>query len=403
MSEWKEYRLSDIASIENKRRIPLNSQQRSEMQGSFPYYGASGVVDYVNDYIFDGQYVLISEDGENLRSRQTPIAFLVDGQFWVNNHAHILKGNDELVNEFIVYYFQNLNINPFIAGAVQPKLNLENLLSIPIFMPDREERLELTRLLNSLTRKIENLRKQNETLEAIAQTLFKHWFVDCEFPNEDGKPYKSSGGEMVRSELGDIPVGWRVGKLGDFGKVITGKTPSTQNPDYWGNGLPFITPTDFKNYRKFVLNSEREISKLAVLEFKNLIVPEKSVVVTCIGSDMGKVARTATRCITNQQLNSLVFCQIKHGIEYVYQFLVSQYKMLRLMALGGSTMPIINKTAFSNIEIVIPDLKTLDKFNEIIEPFNLKVINNEQQIQTLAQTRDVLLPKLMSGKFRITE
>ena len=128
------------------------------MQGSYPYYGASGIVDYINDYIFDSQHVLISEDGENLRSRQTQIAFLVDGQFWVNNHAHILKGNDELINEFIAYYFQNLNINPFITGAVQPKLNLENLLSIPIFMPSREERLELTRLLDSLDRKISNLR-----------------------------------------------------------------------------------------------------------------------------------------------------------------------------------------------------------------------------------------------------
>ena len=137
MSEWKEYKLSDIATIHNKKRIPLNSRQRLEIQGKYPYYGASGIVDYVNDYLFDGQYVLISEDGENLRSRQTTIAFIAEGKFWVNNHAHILQGNDYLVNEFIFYYFQQLNINPFITGAVQPKLNLQNLLSIPIFMPER--------------------------------------------------------------------------------------------------------------------------------------------------------------------------------------------------------------------------------------------------------------------------
>jgi len=288
------------------------------------------------------------------------------------------------------------------TGTTNLGLSREDFLSLRV-PPMTEATNAIVIALESIEKKIENLRRQNETLEAIAQTLFKHWFVDFEFPSEDGKPYKSSGGEMVRSELGDIPVGWRVGKLENFGKVITGKTPSTQNPDYWSNGLPFITPTDFKNYGKFVLNSEREISNLAVVEFENLIIPEKSVVVTCIGSDMGKVARTATRCVTNQQLNSLVFDKIKNGIEYVYHFLGSQYKMLRLMALGGSTMPIINKTAFSNIEIVIPDFFTLDKFNEIVEPFNLKVINNEQQIQTLTKTRDVLLPQLMSGKLRITE
>ncbi len=310
--------------------------------------------------------------------------------------------------QFLLYAYLSPNFQGTIQsrtiyGSTVNRIALTEFPSYPIKIPPLSIQKEISSLLGNLDRKIENLRKQNETLERIAQTLFKHWFVDFEFPNDEGKPYKSSGGEMVRSELGEIPVGWRVGKLEDFGKVVTGKTPSTKNPIYWGKGLPFITPTDFKNYGKFVLNSEREISKMAVLEFKNLVIPEKSVVVTCIGSDMGKVARTATRCITNQQLNSLVFNQIKNGIEYVYQFLVSQYKMLRLIALGGSTMPIINKTAFSNIEIVIPDLLTLDKFNETVESFNLKVINNEQQIQTLYKTRDVLLPKLMSGKLRINQ
>ncbi len=222
MSEWKENKLADIAVVQNRKRIPLNSQQRENMRGQYPYYGASGIVDHINDYIFDGQYVLISEDGENLKSRKTPIAFTVNGKFWVNNHAHILKGNDELMNEFITYYFQNLDINPFITGAVQPKLNLENLLSISIFMPEREERIGITKLLNSLDRKIENLRKQNETLEEIARSIFKHWFINFEFPNADGKPYKSSGEAMVRSELGDIPEGWNIGNLGDIVEVFMG-------------------------------------------------------------------------------------------------------------------------------------------------------------------------------------
>ena len=276
MSEWREYRLSGIASVENRKRIPLNSRQRAEMQGEYPYYGASGIVDYVNDYIFDGQYILISEDGENLRSRQTPIAFLVDGQFWVNNHAHILQGNDELMNEFIVYYFQGLNINPYITGAVQPKLNLENLLSIPIFMPDREERLELTRLLNSLDRKIENLRKQNETLERIAQTLFKHWFVNFEFPKEVGKPYKSSGGEMMRSELGEIPAGWHVGKLGDFcdvkhGYAFKGEFIKTEETDQI-----LLTPGNFRigggfNSSKYKYYSDDDYDRDYILESGDLI------------------------------------------------------------------------------------------------------------------------------------
>jgi len=91
MSKWQEFKIEDFAEIQNQKRIPLSSMERSKRQGVFPYYGASGIVDYINDYIFDGEYVLVSEDGENLRTRKTPIAFKAIGQFWVNNHAHILK------------------------------------------------------------------------------------------------------------------------------------------------------------------------------------------------------------------------------------------------------------------------------------------------------------------------
>ena len=164
MSEWKEVFLEDIVDVYNKKRKPLNSRQRQEMQGKYPYYGASGIFDYLNEYIFDGQYLLISEDGENLRSRQTPIAFIVNGKFWVNNHAHIIKGKGELMDEYLELYFKYLNIDPWITGAVQPKLNKENLLSIPIRIPaDENERIEITKTLSNLDKKITLLRQNHRS------------------------------------------------------------------------------------------------------------------------------------------------------------------------------------------------------------------------------------------------
>ncbi len=430
MSDWEWRTLGDIASSQGYGLVdgPFGSNLPAScyVESGIPVIRGSNLT-LGTDRFVANEFVYVSEETasqlERSLARPSDIVFTKKGTigqtglipnnlpydvYLISSNQMKLTVDESVADPIFVYYYvsskesQNkIKRDSEFTGV--PKTNTKYLREFPIYLPPLQQQKQIAKTLDSLDRKIENLRKQNETLERIAQTLFKRWFVDFEFPNEDGKPYKSSGGAMERSELGDIPVGWRVGKLENFGKVITGKTPSTQNPDYWNNGLPFITPTDFKNYGKFVLNSERKISNLAVVEFKNLIIPEKSVVVTCIGSDMGKVAITATRCVTNQQLNSLVFDKIKNGIEYVYQFLVSQYKMLRLMALGGSTMPIINKTVFSNIEIVIPDFFTLDKFNEIVEPFNLKVINNQQQIQTLTKTRDVLLPKLMSGKLRITE
>src|SRR5690348_14952628 len=101
--EFVECRLDDIAEIHNNKRVPLNSREREKRKGIYPYYGASGIFDYLDSYIFDGEYVLISEDGENLKSRNTPIAFKVNGKFWVNNHAHIVKGKEDLINDFLVY------------------------------------------------------------------------------------------------------------------------------------------------------------------------------------------------------------------------------------------------------------------------------------------------------------
>jgi len=151
-----------------------------------------------------------------------------------NNGLIMLKANKEVCLSGYLYYllqtqkFKN-HINSIAYGtSTQPNMQIESLLRFSFAHPSVQLQEKIVSLFSNLDRKISNLRQQNETLEAIAQTLFKHWFVDFEFPNEDGKPYKSSGGEMVRSELGEIPVGWRFGTLGDEVETIGGGTPSTQ-------------------------------------------------------------------------------------------------------------------------------------------------------------------------------
>lgn len=121
--EWPLKRLSDVAEFLNHKRVPLKSLDRNKRQGKYPYYGASGVVDHIDDFIFDGTFLLISEDGENLRTRNTPIAFKASGKFWVNNHAHILAEKEEGILDYLEYYFSKLELTPYITGAVQPKLN----------------------------------------------------------------------------------------------------------------------------------------------------------------------------------------------------------------------------------------------------------------------------------------
>ena len=142
--EWKP--LGDLAKNLDSKRKPITSGLRES--GSIPYYGASGIVDYVKDYIFDGDYLLVSEDGANLIARSTPIAFSISGKNWVNNHAHVLKFETYAERRYVEYYLNSIDLTPYISGAAQPKLNQKNLNSIKIPSPSLEEKERIVAILD---------------------------------------------------------------------------------------------------------------------------------------------------------------------------------------------------------------------------------------------------------------
>jgi type I restriction enzyme S subunit len=154
---WEVKKFGEVSLNFDSKRKPLSSIQRAEMKGEYPYYGASGIIDYVEDYIFDGKYLLISEDGENLNSRKKPIAFLAYKKFWVNNHAHIVQGKSPISTEFLYLLISGLNIAGYITGAAQPKFNQANLNRIPVVIP-------INNLLNLFNQIVENLLTQIEIL-----------------------------------------------------------------------------------------------------------------------------------------------------------------------------------------------------------------------------------------------
>lgn len=169
---WEVKNLEGLAEIQNSKRVPLSTRQRSTRKGIYPYYGASGIIDSIDDYKFDGEFVIISEDGENLRSRKTPIAFRATGQFWVNNHAHILKGNYKGINDLIICHFAQLDMSPYLTGAVQPKLNKRNLLQVKIPIPiDSNSSKTVFEKFYDLSRLMINNNNENQTLTKLRDTL----------------------------------------------------------------------------------------------------------------------------------------------------------------------------------------------------------------------------------------
>lgn len=151
---WKAKPLGSCIEVFDSCRRPVTKKDR--VLGPYPYYGASGIVDYVDSYIFEGLHVLVAEDGENLRSRKLPIAYLADGRFWVNNHAHVLRANDENDTRFLSYMIESLDLSGFITGSTQPKLSQAALLSIPLRLPKLAEQRRIAGVLGALDDKIES-------------------------------------------------------------------------------------------------------------------------------------------------------------------------------------------------------------------------------------------------------
>lgn len=162
---WEEKKLSEITENQDSKRIPLSKSQRDNMNRIYDYYGASGIIDKVDDYIFEGKKLLIGEDGANLVTRSKDIAFIADGKYWVNNHAHILDVKDTVLLMYLCHYINNMDLIPYVTGSAQPKLTQAKMNNIKIFLPTLSEQHEIVRLIDDL------LARERAAQQATEQAL----------------------------------------------------------------------------------------------------------------------------------------------------------------------------------------------------------------------------------------
>ena len=187
---------------------------------------------------------------------------------------------------------------------------------------------------------------------------------------------------------------WEEIKIKDIGKVITGKTPSKNNPEYWGENFMFVTPTDFKNDSKYITKVGRGISNKGITALKKIKLPPNSILVSCIGSDMGKVAITTKESITNQQINSIIVEKDKFDADFIYYFLKYSYPTLKAYSDGGSTMPIINKSDFADLDLYIPKEKHMQsKIRKSLSSLDSKIELLRKQNQTLENIAQTLFKR----------
>lgn len=376
MSEWKDFSIEELGEILNQKRVPLSSMERQQRKGIYPYYGASGIIDYVDDFLFDGEHVLISEDGENLKTRQTPIAFIANGKFWVNNHAHIVKGRSSIVNKLLVYYFQNLDLNQYLTGAVQPKLNKASLVSIPISLPQTEnEQTAIAEVLSSLDDKIDLLHRQNKTLEQLAETLFRQWFVE----------------EAEEGEVGTIESVCE--------QISSGGTPPTRIDAYYSGEINWYSTKELND--NYLFESKSKITREGLENSSAKVFPPNTVVIAIYAAPtVGRLGILANEAAFNQAACGFIVNEGKICYEYLYLHLLTSRQRLNDMA-SGSAQQNLNVRIMKEYEILIPSKEIHEKFRDQVRPMFNKIKSNTQQIRTLTQLRDTLLPKLMSGEVRV--
>ena len=308
---------------------------------------------------------------------------------------YTLRTKKEISNIFIYYFLKSPIVKKQLInldiGGVQPSIKVPHLLNLSISLPEKDIQQKIASILSSLDDKIEVNRKTNENLEQEAQALFKSWFVDFE-------PFKN--GEFVESELGMIPKGWRVGKLSSFGKVVCGKTPSKAESSYYGGDMPFIKIPDMHN-KVFVEQSEDNLSRLGDESQSAKRIPPYSILVSCIAT-VGLVCINTKESHTNQQINTII-PDLPIFRYYLYQKLLSIKDYLINLGRGGTATLNVNTKTFGNIKIIKPQDDVLSEYEELVTPLFNKIERNQEQSRRLAELRDTLLPKLMSGELKVNE
>ncbi len=400
MSDWKKISLGNLIEIkhgfafkgefisENPNENILITPGNFNIGGGFKsdklkyYFG-----EIPENYILSSEDIIITMTDLSVKTDTLGYSAMIpksDSFFLHNQRIGLVRLISHSLNKYWLYWklrtrhYQRSIANTATGTTVKhtsPKLIYEYILDLPP-LPEQKS---IAAILSSLDDKIENLRQQNQTLEKIAQTLFKHWFVDFEFPNEHNKPYKSSGGKMIDSELGPIPEGWRFVNESNEINIAYGKNLPTKN--LLNEGYTVFGANGLIGY------------------FKSYHYKYPQVLISCRGEASGKVNFSLPYSfVTN---NSLVLeIQPDSQLSYVYlKYYCLKHNFLPYVT--GSAQPQITIESLRSFLILMPCNQILSLFNIFAESIENKMSLNNNQIQTLTKTRDTLLPKLMSGEIRM--
>ena len=376
--EWEVKRLGEVCSFLDSQRIPIKDADRGEMQGKYPYYGASGIIDYVNDYIFDDDLILLGEDGANILMRSTPLAFLVSGKIWVNNHAHVLKTKQGFNRYYVCNYLETLSYNKYNTGTAQPKLNREVCEKIPVLLPPEEEQNRISTLMTVWDTCIEKQSKMIEKLKLRKRALMQQLLTGKKrligFSGEwKHVPIKSFANEVSNRNVNGInyivlsctKYDGLVPSLEYFGKQIYSNDLSSYK----------IIP---QGHFAYATNHIEEGSIGYQSNYENGLI-----------SPMYTVFSTDNKMVDD----TFLFAVLKsHHLIYLYQSMMEGSINRR----GG-----LRWDTFSTIKMDLPPLREQKAISAFLKDADKEIELANKKLNNLQSQKRGLMQQLLSGKKRI--
>lgn len=411
---YKTYKLSEIASVQTG---PFGSQlhKKDYVDDGIPII----TVEHLGENkILHQNLPRVGEDDYNRLSKyhlQTDdIVFSrvgsVDRRALVSKSEHgwmfsgrclRVRVTDSLVNpKYLSYLFGTQSFKEYIrsiaVGATMPSINTKILSDIEVDIPSLDLQNKVVDILYKIDLKIWNNENLINSLEQISQTLYKRWFIDFEFPNEEGLPYRVSGGKMVESELGEMPEDWSVEYLSSSTEFLSGGTPKTKEPSYWNGDIPFFTPKDVGS-SPYTTNTEKTITDLGLSKCNSKLYPKNIVFITARGT-VGKVALANRDMAMNQSCFAL-----KSKLDTQF-FLYGMIQMLLreiIQGANGAVFNAINLTDLNRLQVKMPTNELIRSYEELVKPLFDQMSELEFENIKLQNIRDSLLPRLLSGEIEI--
>ena len=363
----KEYKLSQLLEIKNGK------DHKELPNGDYPVFGSGGVMRYVNEYLYDKPSILLPRKG-SLNNIQ-----YCDVPFWTVDTLYYTEVNEKIACPYYLYnYLCLLDLSGLDTGTGVPSMTFDSYYNIKVLLPEIEEQKRVASVLQNLDHKIALNRQINDNLEAMAKQLYDYWFVQFDFPNEEGKPYKSSGGAMVWNEKmkREIPQGWNISQIKDFMRIFTGKKDVSK-------AVP-------GNYKFFSCAPEPITSNEYIYDGYAVLVSGNGSYTGRVGFYKGKfdLYQRTYACVLDKEVRNISF--FYYTLRYLFQPIYSGGK-------HGSSIPYIVLGDLADFRFVFNEM-VCKKFVDIVTPMFDEQLLRLQEIEELTKQRDELLPLLMNGQ-----